>query len=337
MSAEGTQAQGKSTYRYWLLLVVLFVLVVLSVLAGRYPQPGFIKFSDLQNDPLARQIVLNLRLPRIIASLLLGMTLSVGGLVFQQTFSNPLVEPGFLGITPGAAFGAALSIILFSSNILAIQLGSILFAFIGLGFSLLIAAKINGGNDRLSLIFSGIIISALFSSGLGILKYIADPLSQLPEITFWLLGGLWSTTWDKLLPLLAPIFISLAVLFFFRWRLNLLGLDQQVAHSLGFNGKQEKRIYLFVTVMGTALITSIAGIVSWVGLIIPTITRLIFGGNMKRALPGAMLLGAIFTLICDSAGRIFFAGEIPLGIFTSLLGCIAFLVIAARKKGKAAA
>ncbi len=306
----------------------------ISLLAGRYPEPGFLTLSDLREDALALQILVNLRLPRIISAILVGMVLSVAGLIFQQTFSNPLVEPGFLGITPGAAFGAAISIIVFSSNVFAIQLGSILFAFVGLGLSLMISTRVYARNDRMSLIFSGIIVSALFSSGLGVLKYLADPYSQLPEITFWLLGGLWSITWQKLLPVLVPILISLVVLYRFRWRLNLLGLDDQVAHSLGFDVKKEKRIYLFLAVVGTALITSFAGIISWVGLIIPTISRILFGGNLKQSLPGTILIGALFVLICDSIGRIFFTGEIPLGILTSLLGCIIFLLIATQNKLK---
>ena len=315
---------------FWLLFVGLVMLAVSTVFLGRYPKLGFIRFAELQSNPLARSILLNLRAPRIIAAILVGMALSASGLVTQQTFSNPLVEPGFLGITPGAAFGAALSIILFPGNLLAIQIGSILFAFLGLWLSIQIATNIYTRNDRMSLVFSGIIISALFSSGLGILKYVADPYSQLPEITFWLLGGLWSITWDKLLPILIPVSISIIALYTLRWRLNLLGLDNQVSHSLGFNVKQEKRMYLFLTVVATAMITSIAGIVSWVGLIIPTISRLLFGGNLKFSLPASLVIGAIFVLLCDTLGRVVFAGEIPLGILTSLLGASSFLLVATR-------
>lgn len=319
---------------FWFLLILVLVIAGVSLFAGRYPEAGFLPLSTLKEDKLAMQILLNLRLPRILASILVGMVLSVSGLIFQQTFSNPLVEPGFLGITPGAAFGAAVSIILFSSNVIAIQIGSIFFAFIGLGLSLMISTRVYARNDRMSLVFSGIIVSALFSSGLGILKYLADPYSQLPEITFWLLGGLWSITWQKLLPVLLPILISLLILYRSRWRLNLLGLDDQVSHSLGFDSKREKRFYLFVAVVGTALITSFAGIISWVGLIIPTISRIIFGGNLKVSLPGTMLIGALFVMVCDSMGRIFFPNEIPLGILTSLLGCIIFLLIATQNNLK---
>ncbi len=310
---------------------VLLIVAIVSILGGRYPEPGLLSFETIREDRLASQILLNLRLPRVLAAILVGMTLSAAGLVFQQTFSNPLVEPGFLGITPGAAFGAAIAIIAFSGKIMAIQIISAAFAFAGLGLSVFISSRINTRDDRLSLVFSGIIVSALFSSGLGVIKYLADPYSQLPEITFWLLGGLWSITWSKFLPIILPVIISLVILILFRWRLNLLGLDDQVSHSIGFDVRREKRIYLFVTVLGTALITSIAGIISWVGLIIPTIARILFGGNMKQSLPASLLLGGLFVLMCDSLGRIFFTGEIPLGILTSLLGCLSFLWIATRK------
>jgi iron complex transport system permease protein len=313
------------------LFVVLLVVAIVSILGGRYPEPGLLSVETIREDRLASQILLNLRLPRVLAAILVGMTLSVAGLVFQQTFSNPLVEPGFLGITPGAAFGAAIAIITFSGNVLAIQIISAAFAFAGLGLSVFISSRINTRDDRLSLVFSGIIVSALFSSGLGIVKYLADPYSQLPEITFWLLGGLWSVTWQKFLPIILPVIISLVILILFRWRLNLLGLDDQVSHSIGFDVRREKRFFLFITVLGTALITSIAGIISWVGLIIPTIARILFGGNMKQSLPASLLLGGLFVLACDSFGRIFFTGEIPLGILTSLLGCLAFLWIVTRK------
>ena len=319
---------------FWILAAALILTAGVSLLAGRYPQPGMLSIAEIQKDPLAIKILLNLRLPRILTAIIVGSVLSTAGLVFQQTFSNPLVEPGFLGITPGAAFGAAVSIILFSGNVIAIQLGSALFAFIGLGLSVFISSRVYARNDRMSLVFSGIIVSALFSSGLGIVKYLADPFSQLPEITFWLLGGLWSTTWGKLIPVLIPVIISLVMLFLFRWRLNLLGLDDQVSYSVGFDVKREKRLYLFVAVLGTALITSIAGIISWVGLIIPTIARLLFGGNLRQTFPATLLLGGLFVLVCDSIGRIFFAGEIPLGILTSLFGCLAFLFIATRKRLK---
>lgn len=327
--------QSKKRKGLLLLAVILVLCAALAILLGRYPAPGFTNPFSLGTDTLGRSIILNLRLPRILAAIFLGMALGGAGFVFQQSFSNPLVEPGFLGVSPGAAFGSALAILLFSGHTLTIQAFAIAFSFGGLLLSLLLARFMPNSNYKLNLIFSGIIVSALFSSGLGIIKYVADPLSQLPEITFWLLGGLWSAAWYRILPVFPPVLISLLLLFIFRWRINLLGLDDQVAFTSGFNVKVEKPLFLFIAVIGVALLTSISGIVNWVGLIVPIISRAVFGGNARYTLPASMINGAIFVLVCDTLARTLFAGEIPLGVLTALLGSLTFLAVVVLRKKRA--
>jgi iron complex transport system permease protein len=318
-----------------LLTVLLVVSALLALLFGRYPSPGLTNPFALATDPLGQSIIFNLRTPRIITAILLGMALGGAGFIFQQSFSNPLVEPGFLGVSPGAAFGSALAILLFSGRFFLIQTFAIVFSLGGLLLSLFIARIIPDSNYKLNLVFSGIIISALFSSGLGIIKYIADPLSQLPEITFWLLGGLWSAAWPRIIPIILPVLLSFLILFIFRWRINLMGLDDQVAFTSGFNVKIEKPLFLFTAVIGVALLTSIAGIVNWVGLIVPIISRTLFGGDARFTLPASMINGAIFVLICDTIARTLFAGEVPLGVLSALLGSLSFLIIVIFRRKKA--
>ena len=283
--------------------------------------------DTLLNDQLGQQLVLNLRLPRLITSALLGMSLAAAGGVMQMLFRNPLVEPGFLGVTQGAGFGAALSILFLSVSPLVIELSAAGFAVIGLLLSYFIARRIRFGGWVLRLVLSGIAVSALFSAGLGILKYMADPTSQLPEIVFWLLGGLWSVTWSDLFFILPAVVIGLIIIFLMRWRLNLLALNDETAFSLGVAVGRERVLLLGASVLVTAAVVSVAGIVGWIGLIIPHIARRIAGANAAAFIPVSMSLGAVFGMICDDIARVLTTGEIPLGIITSLLGAGIFLVM----------
>lgn len=305
--------------------MALAVIAVLSVFLGRYPEPGFISLQRLAEDQLAQRLFLNLRLPRILSAILLGMTLGGAGAVFQLIFGNPLVEPGFLGVSQGAAFGAAFSIIFLSSSALYVQASAGIFALLGLGLSYGVARRLRYGGWVLRLVLAGIAVSALFSAGLGVLKYLADPLSELQEITFWLLGGLWSITWQRVVSVLFLVVVGLVIMFTMRWRLNLLSLSDQTAHSLGVWTEGERALVLVAATLATASMISISGIVGWVGLIIPHIARRIFGADARYTLPGSILAGALFTLICDDIARAILPGEIPLGIVTSLIGAVAFL------------
>jgi iron complex transport system permease protein len=311
---------------------VLLVLVFsISVFLGRYPQPGFLSLERLSEDSLARSLLLNLRLPRLLAAALLGMSLSAAGTVFQMVFGNPLAEPGFLGVSQGASFGAALSILFFSHTAWAVQGSAAVFALIGLGLTYFIARKVRYGGWVLRLVLSGIAVSALFSAGLGILKFVADPITQLSEITFWLLGGLWGVTWPQVLAILPVVAAGLTVVFLMRWRLNILSLDDQTAFSLGAAPARERTLLMTAAVAAVAAVISVAGQVGWVGLIIPQIARRLFGADTRYVLPASMLIGAVFVILCDDIGRTAMAGEIPLGILTSLIGASIFIILMVQK------
>jgi iron complex transport system permease protein len=310
-----------------ILALALLLIFLLSAIVGRYPAPGFLSPARLADDELAQRLLLNLRLPRLLTALLLGMTLSAAGLVFQMLFSNPLVEPGFLGVSQGAAFGAALSIVFLGGAALITQASAALFALLGLGLSYLLAHRLRYGGWILRLVLAGIAVSALFSAGLGLLKYAADPLTQLPEITFWLLGGLASLTWEKLFSVLPIVLAALVVIYLYRWRLNLLSLDEQTSFSLGVAPGRERGLLILAAVLPTAALISVSGMVGWVGLIIPHIARRLFRADARFSLPASILLGGIFTMLCDDLARTLLAGELPLGILTSLFGALIFLAL----------
>lgn len=314
-----------------LLSMVLVTATVLALLLGRYPHPGFTSPLSLISDPLAQKIFFHLRLPRVLMSVLLGMALATSGAVFQLIFANPLVEPGFLGVSQGAAFGAVLAILLFGGSLPLIQASSALFGILGLGLAYQLARKLRFGGWILRLILAGLAVSALFSAGIGIIKYTADPLTQLPEITFWLLGGLSHLSWGELLSVLPAVWIGLSLLLLFRWRVNLLTLSDETAFALGTRPEWMRLTLVLAAALSVAAVISVSGIVQWLGLIVPHLSRRLFGADGRYSLPGSLLMGGIFGLLCDTLARMLLPGEVPLGIMSSLLGAILFSIILTRK------
>lgn len=310
--------------------LALLAMVLLSLFVGRYPAPYLMPPSALWRDELAQRLVWNLRLPRILAACLLGMTLAAAGTVLQMIFRNPLVEPGFLGVSQGAAFGAALSIVLLRATPLLIELSATFFAGLGLVLSYALARRIRYGGWVLRLVLAGLTVSALFSSGVGVLKYLADPLTQLPDLVFWMLGGLWGVTWSDLLYLLPFVAVGLSIVVLMRWRLNLLSLDDDTSFSLGAAPGRERALALVGAVSATAAVVAVAGVVGWVGLLIPHVARRWVGADARASLPASLLLGATFTLLCDNLARTLRAGEIPLGILVSFFGALLFAVMMIR-------
>jgi iron complex transport system permease protein len=310
---------------------VLLAAALIALLLGRYPKPGFTAPASFFSDPLALQVLFRIRIPRVLLSILLGMTLGTAGAVFQMIFSNPLVEPGFLGVSQGAAFGAVAAILFFGGSLPAIQLSAVLFGLAGLAVAYLLARKIRFGGWILRLILSGLAVSALFTAGIGLFKYAADPLTQLPEITFWLLGGLSHVSWAELLWVFPVACSALAVLLLFRWRVNLLALSDETAFALGTVPKRIRLLLIAAATLAVAVVISVSGIVLWLGLIVPHLGRRIFGADARYALPGSLVIGGGFGLVCDTLARMLLPGEIPLGILTSLLGALLFAVILTRR------
>ncbi|MFN4218484.1 MAG: FecCD family ABC transporter permease [Candidatus Bipolaricaulia bacterium] len=308
----------------WLSVAVL-IGIALSLFVGRYPQPYVLSPATLSTDIVAQKVVVQLRLPRVLMGALLGMTLATAGLVLQMIFRNPLVEPGFLGVSQGAAFGAAFSIIFLKGSPLVIELMATAFALLGLLGSFVLARSVRFGDWNLRLILAGIIVSAFLAAGVGLLKYLADPLRELQEITFWLLGGLWGVSWEDFVYVLPFVVPGVSLAYFMRWRLNLLSLEDETAFSLGVETTRERALVLIAVVAAVAALVSVAGLVGWIGLITPHLARRLVGGaEAHRALPVSLLLGGLVTVGCDTLARTLIAGEIPLGILTSFFGAAGF-------------
>lgn len=325
--------QQPSTVRVlWPLGVALLVAAVLSLFIGRYPEPFWTPPALLWQDDLAARVVWSLRFPRVVAAMLLGMSLSGAGIVLQTVFRNPLVEPGFLGVTQGAALGAALAILGLGAGAspFAVEASAMLLALAGLALSYAVARRFHFGGWILRLVLGGIAVSALFSAGVGIVKYLADPLADLPAITFWLLGGLSGVTWQAVLHLLPFVLPGLAVVVAMRWRLNLLGLPDETAFSLGSSLSRERGLVLLGGVAAVAAVTAVGGIVGWIGLLVPHFARRVYGADSRIAVPASLLIGGIFAVACDDVARTLFAGEIPLGIVTSLVGAVGFMILMTR-------
>lgn len=322
-----TEGEGR---RSLLPLLLLFVLLLLfSLLLGRYPQPGLLSPGSFLEDPLAFRVFRYLRLPRVLSAALLGASLAASGCAFQMLFRNPLVEPGFLGVSQGAAFGAAGAILFLPGVTGAVQVSAVVFALTGLGLSYSVARRLPFGGWVIRMVISGLAVSALFASGVGILKYMADPVSELQEMTFWMLGGLQGVTWPRTVSLLPVTLPGLLLLYLFRWRLNVLSLDDLTAFSLGANPGRERVLLLLAASMATAGVTAVAGIVGWVGLLVPHIARRFYGSDGSRVIPASLLIGAIMVMVCDDVARTALVYEVPLGILTSLLGASLFLLLLA--------
>lgn len=322
-------------------LGILFAMSVLfgilSLFFGRYPKAGFTSPALFITDSVARTILVRIRLPRIVLALASGAMLGASGFTFQLLFSNPLVEPGFLGVSQGAAFGAALMIIFAGASSLSIQLSAMIFGLLGLVFSYCLSTRFRFGGSLLRLVLAGIAVSAFFSSGLGVIKLVAEPTKDLQDITFWMMGGLWNASWISIIPTLVVIAIALTTLHLNRFALNLLSVNDRTSFSLGLDPRRRRIILLVVATVGTTFTISVTGLIGWVGLITPHIARKTFGSEATHALPASMVMGAFFLLLCDSIGRTILPTEIPIGLLTSLFGALIFIVILSSRsqEGKA--
>lgn len=274
-------------------------------------------------------VVWNIRLPRVLAAMLVGAALAAAGASYQVLFRNPLVSPDILGVSSGAALGAVCGIFL-SLPVIAIQ-G---FAFLGgMGAVVLVifvAQAVRGVDQSLVLVLTGVVMGALAGAATSLLKVMADPYDQLPAITFWLLGSLASTTQLDLGPVLPAVLVGLVPLILLRWRINLLSLGDDEARALGVDAPRLRLLVIAAATLITASVVAIAGVVGWVGLVIPHIARMLVGPSFATLLPVAAILGAGYLLLVDTLCRTLATIEIPLGILTAVLGAPFFLYLLAR-------
>ncbi len=291
----------------------------------------FARFNgDITVSPHTYATVWSLRLPRILLALVVGLGLSLSGLAFQSLFANPLATPDTLGVASGASFGAALGILL-GFKLLAIQFCAFLFGLIAV-FLTYIAAD---GQKRgtVSMILGGIMIGSLFSALVSLVKYTADTDSQLPEITYWLMGSLQQAGFPSLKIGAPVILIGALILYFLRWRLNILPLSDDEARSSGINIKALRLITIICAAMMTGACIAMCGQVGWVGLLIPHICRMRFGNNHLSLVPACASLGAGFMVIVDTLARSLWASEIPISILTAIIGAPFFIILMRRTGG----
>lgn len=314
------------------LVLLLIAAFLFSLVIGRYIIPIneiwstiYDHYSNGISGTNMDTVIFNIRLPRIFAGIFIGAALSTAGAAYQGMFKNPLVSPDILGSSAGAAFGACLAIMM-SKSALVIQIMAFTFAII----AVLLAYSVNILLDyepTISLVLGGILVSTLFSSGTGAIKYFADANDKLPTITYWLMGSLSSVTKKDILMASVPIAIGFISLFLARWKLNVLAFGEEEARTLGINTKKVR----FIVIVGSTLITaasvSICGMVGWIGLVIPHLARAIVGPDYRNLLPVTFVLGATFLLLIDDMARCLGAVEVPLGILTSLMGVPFFIII----------
>ncbi|MEQ4692454.1 FecCD family ABC transporter permease [Providencia manganoxydans] len=318
-----------------LLASIFIICFIAALINGKYSltlnQLLSLLFSELGfqtaiEDPRHHTVFWQIRFPRTLAAIMIGGGLAIAGAAYQGMFRNPLVSPDILGVSAGAGVGAVIGIFL-GQSLIYIQLAAFIGGLLTVTLVCLIARMARQHDPILSLVLVGVAISALCGSAISLMKILADPYTQLPSITFWLLGGLSSITQSDLLSALPIMLIGIIPLLLLRWRMNLLSLSDEEAKSLGINVSLIRGIFIVSATLITASAVSIAGIIGWIGLIVPHITRMIVGANFRYQLPVSMMIGAIMLLITDTLARSIASIELPLGILTSAVGAPFFLAI----------
>lgn len=328
--------ENKEILSIVLLVFLPIILFFASFLIGRYPidPVDVIKtllcpiFPHLEVSSTITTIVFEIRLPRIIGALVVGAALAMAGSAFQGIFKNPLVSSDLLGVSNGAGFGAALAILLSGLNVVT-QIFAFAFGLISVSITYLISKSYKNGGI-LVLVLSGVAISAFFGALVSAVKFVADPDDKLPEIVYWLMGSLASITVDKLIMISIPIIIGVVILMLLRWRINLLAMGDEEAQALGLNPSRTRLIVIAACTLLTSAAVSISGIIGWLGLVIPHMTRMIVGPDNKILIPASLSLGASFLLLIDNISRAVISIEIPIGILTAVIGVPIFLYLLRR-------
>ena len=318
----------------------LLLAVLVSLMLGKYPVGvgdicSFFLWKLLNtrvnlsvDREVLENILLNIRLPRIVAAMFVGASLSISGASFQAMFINPLVSPGILGVLAGASFGAALAMV-FSKSWFVVQSSCFVFGFIAVMTSMGVA-RLYRGNTVLLLILGGVISGALFTSLLSIVKYLADPYNQLPAIVYWLMGGLTLVDGNTLRNAAVPVLAGIALIVSLSGYLNVLSMGDEEARAMGVPVERVRFILIAVATMLSAVTVVLAGMVGWVGLIIPHMARMIVGPDNRVLVPVSALIGALYLVLVDDISRLAFTTEIPLGIITSLVGIPFFAAVLKR-------
>lgn len=314
--------------------IATLFLALIALCLGQYTiaLQDVIKVLTLQEVDLvnAETVIFNIRIPRILVSLIVGSGLATAGASFQALFSNPLATPDTLGCANGASFGAALGILL-GLNALGIQISALIFGILAVVL-VFVFTRYRHANQIMMIILGGMVVSSLFSALVSLIKYVADPNDVLPVITFWLMGSFSNSTVRSLYTGVPMIILGMMILYLMRYRMNALSLKEEEAASLGINVRQNRMIVIVASSLITASVVSMCGVVGWVGLLIPHISRMLFGNNHTKVIPGCIVFGALFMLVIDTIARCMYQAEIPVSILTAIIGAPVFLLLL-RKTG----
>lgn len=327
--------------RLALLPFALLAVVLVALSVGRYPLAladilgligadlGLIEIPPERRD-LLHNLIVEIRLPRVLAAGLIGAALSASGASFQAVFRNPLASPGILGVLGGAGFGAALGI-LFSGDFLAVQISAFAMGLVAVGVGLVIA-NLFGAASMVTLVLGGMISGALFTSALSLVKYAADPYDQLPAIVYWMMGSLGAVDLKQLQNAAPAILAGVGAMALSGRALDALSMGDDEARSLGVPVNVTRYGVIAAATLVSSLSVSLAGMIGWVGLVVPHVARLAIGPTNSRLLPASAMLGAIFLIAADGVARNIARAEIPIGVVTELLGIPAFILVLGRAR-----
>lgn len=278
----------------------------------------------------ATNVVMDVRLPRVVAAMLVGASLAVAGAAYQTLFRNPLASPAILGVSAGAGFGAALAMLM-QAGALAVQGSALVGGILAVTMVVLIASRLGGGST-LVLVLAGLVVSALLQALTAALKYIADPVNTLPAMTFWLLGGLGRVGSRDVLWSAPFMLVGATALLLLRWSTQVLELGDDQARTLGIRVPALRLVLIVSATLMTAGAVSISGVIGWVGLLVPHLARLLVGPAYVTVLPVSLWLGAGYLLLVDDLCRNTFATELPLGVVTAILGAPIFVIVLLRTR-----
>lgn len=337
---NSAQEARRRTRRFRLVMAGLVLLALAASLAalfaGRYGLPASDILSALlhpQTHSPASSVIWDVRIPRILLALLAGAGLAASGAAFQALFANPLAAPDTLGVATGASFGAVLGI-LWGWGAFAIQCLSVLSGLAAIALVVLVSRTRTGGGSILMIVLAGMVVGALFTALVSLVKYAADPQDVLPSITFWLMGSMTGATTSSILTGLPLLLAGGLVLWLLRWRLNAATLPAEEAASLGINVPLLRAAVILAATLMTASVVSLCGLIGWVGLLVPHAARLVFGAGNDRVLPASMVLGGIFLLVIDTLARTMTESEIPVSILTAVVGAPVFILLMRRTSAR---
>lgn len=326
--------QHKPFFIILILAALLMVLFLFSFILGHYDVPleevVRILLTGQSDDPKMLAAVINIRMPRIVMACLVGCALSAAGTSFQAVFQNPMASPDILGSSSGACFGAALAI-LFNFSRTGVTFSAFFFSLGGIALVYLIG-RASRRNRIVAILLAGMMISSLFSAGTSYIKLVADPNNQLPAITYWMMGSLSGTRKSDIQFVIWPMLIGLIPLLLLRWRINLLTVSEDEAETMGVNVGLLRLAVILCASLLTASAVSVSGMIGWVGLVIPHLSRKLAGNDCRWLYPTVMFFGAFFLLLVDNVSRNLLLVEIPIGILTAFIGAPFFIFLMTRKE-----